>query len=135
LKQAVNSTGRAQVSLCVDDRIYSQAIHRIVARAFLGAPPPGKTMVCHKDGNPLNNVPSNLYYGDATDNGRDAMVHGTTCSGSRNGNAVLTENQIGIILSSPKSGYRLAKEMGVSNSTICRVRARHKPTRVLIQPN
>lgn len=50
-------------------------VHRLVADAFLHRPPPGKTMACHRNGQRQDNRDSNLYWGDASDNARDAATH------------------------------------------------------------
>lgn len=50
-------------------------ICRMVAEVAHGPCPPGK-MVLHRDDNPENNHPSNLYYGDKRDNMLDAIRNG-----------------------------------------------------------
>lgn len=52
-------------------------VHRLVALAFLGRPPEGKTWALHRDGNVANNSSSNLYWGDQADNEQDKIRHGT----------------------------------------------------------
>lgn len=37
-------------------------VHRIVAEAFIGAPPEYKTLINHKDCNKTNNIPENLEW-------------------------------------------------------------------------
>lgn len=51
-------------------------VHVLVARAFLGEPPPGHE-VCHNDGDPTNNSLSNLRYGTKSENAMDRVRHGT----------------------------------------------------------
>ncbi len=122
LVQNIGSAGRAQVSLSHDGKLRSDQVHRLVAKAFIGLPPADKPFVCHKDGNHLNNIPENLYYGDARDNGADAVVHGTIAKGSRNGNSKLTEKQVDQIINDPRSASAVAREIGISISTACRIR-------------
>jgi hypothetical protein len=56
-------------------------IHRIVAMAFLGES--DLPLVRHLDGNPANNIPSNLAWGTSQDNTDDRVRHGrTTYAGS-----------------------------------------------------
>jgi hypothetical protein len=43
-------------------------VHHLVALAFIGEPPEGKTEVNHKDRNPLNNCPDNLEWTDRSGN-------------------------------------------------------------------
>lgn len=51
-------------------------VHREVLKAFVG-PRPEHQQVCHNDGDRTNNTLSNLRYGTASENRRDAMSHGT----------------------------------------------------------
>lgn len=122
LAQSTNSTGRAQVSICVDRRPRSRKVHRLVAEAFHGYPPESRPMVCHRDGNPLNNRPENLYYGTSRSNGQDAARHGTTASGARNGNSKLTTRKAkAIIAMRHLTSSEVSEKMGVHFSTICRI--------------
>lgn len=50
-----------------------QRVHRVVAAAFFGK---SDMMVRHLDGNPMNNVPSNLRYGTPLENSADRIAHG-----------------------------------------------------------
>lgn len=52
-------------------------VHRAVLNAFVGPAPAGAAMGLHADGNPANNVLSNLRWGTDSDNQRDAVKHGT----------------------------------------------------------
>lgn len=123
LAQAINSTGRAQVSICSGGSIKSKKVHRLVCEAFHGPPPAGKAITCHKDGNPLNNRPENIYWGNYSDNGMDASIHGTIARGARNGNSKLTENQARAIKSDTRSSTIISRETGVHFSTVCRIRS------------
>lgn len=122
LAQARKSTGRAQVSISQNGKIKAAHVHRLVAEAFFGLPPEGKPFVCHKDGNCLSNVPENLYYGNARDNGADAIAHGTIANGERNGNSKLTEQQAHSILSDQRSVAVIAKDYGINITTVYRLR-------------
>lgn len=50
-------------------------VHRLIALAFLGAPPAGLE-VRHLDGNPLNAALTNLAYGTKAENMADRTAHG-----------------------------------------------------------
>lgn len=63
------------VSLTKDGAGRMHAVHRLVALAFLGAPPPGHE-VCHRDGDGLNNRVGNLYWGTRAENMQDKVRHG-----------------------------------------------------------
>lgn len=51
-------------------------VHQLVARAFLGPRPPGH-MVCHRNGDYLDNRAVNLTYGTPARNNLDSVRHGT----------------------------------------------------------
>lgn len=55
----------------------SARVHRIICEAFHGPPPEAKSMALHKNGDPRDNRPENLYWGDALDNASDMFEHGT----------------------------------------------------------
>jgi hypothetical protein len=57
-------------------------IHRLVLQAFVGPCPAGQEC-CHGDGDPSNNVLSNLRWGTRSDNRRDSVGHGTHFSTSK----------------------------------------------------
>lgn len=67
-------TGHLLVDLTSDKR-YKKKVHRLVAEAFIG-PCPGGQEVCHRDGDPENNSPDNLYYGSRSENVLDQVTHG-----------------------------------------------------------
>ena len=78
LKQSTTKgNGRLKVTLAKDGRSTNVKVHQLVAQAFLGAAPDGKTLVLHSDGNHLNNRAANLRWGNYSDNVRDSIKHGT----------------------------------------------------------
>ena len=68
--------------------------HRLIAFAFHGWPPEDKPFACHRDGDPLNNHPDNLYWGSPQENMDDRDRHGTTAKGRGNGSAKLTDADV-----------------------------------------
>lgn len=77
MRPGTDNDGYLKVLLrTVDNRSRTMPIHRMVAEAFHGPRPPGQ-QIRHLDGNPQNNVLSNLRYGSATENTRDSIRHGT----------------------------------------------------------
>lgn len=58
------------------------AVHRLVMRTFIGAPPEGLE-VRHLDGNADNNALSNLAYGTHLENVQDSIRHGTHPNGGK----------------------------------------------------
>jgi hypothetical protein len=64
-----------EVNLSTKSKSRHDNIHVLVAEAFLKKPN-WSDRVCHKDDNGHNNHVSNLYWGDASTNGKDAYRHG-----------------------------------------------------------
>lgn len=75
LKAGTTKAGYKLVSLWRDGRGLSCNVHRLVAAAFLGPCPPGME-VRHMDGDPANNVATNLRYGTSSENNLDITRHG-----------------------------------------------------------
>lgn len=78
LKVKVTKHGYHQVNLvpATGSKYRSVTVHTLVSAAYIG-PRPGDLQVCHLDGNPANNVVSNLRYGTASSNTSDSVQHGT----------------------------------------------------------
>ncbi len=97
-------------------------VHQLVAESFIGPRPVNRPEVRHLDGNPANNHAWNLAYGTRAENAQDAVRHGTTAAGSRNGQAKLAEAQVREIRHRYAAGnvtqYELAAEYGVSQPRI-----------------
>jgi hypothetical protein len=55
----------------------SRRISRLVCEAFHGSPPSIRHAAAHNDGNPENNVPSNLRWATPAENMADKKLHGT----------------------------------------------------------
>lgn len=60
--------GRYNVALSVNGSAKKKFIHRLVAEAFLGPAPADKPVVNHKDGNPKNNILTNLEWASISEN-------------------------------------------------------------------
>lgn len=56
-------------------------VHQIIAEIFLGAPPPNRTHVNHKDGNKFNNRASNLEWNSRKEDAEHASRAGLISSG------------------------------------------------------
>ena len=126
---------RANVDVQYDDgNIVRKGVGGLVLLAFIGSPPKG-TEVCHKDGNPMNNNLTNLYYGTSKENKADAKLHGQSLKASYD-NAKLTREQVKEIKTFFKEiGYvrgddtRLAKYYECSRETIGQIRRGERWTR------
>lgn len=107
---------------CLDGRQREVYIHHLVAEAFLGPKPPG-AFVCHRNDIPNDNRLSNLYYGNASTNGRDAFRNGRfSRDGEHNARAKLTWIQVGTIRAKYALGNvtqtQLAKNYGIAQATV-----------------
>lgn len=94
-------------------------VHRLVLLAFVGPCPDG-LQGRHLDGNPKNNNLSNLRYGTRLENAADAIRHGATARGERNGCAKLTREQVLDLRDDADDGMtcdQLAAKYGVTRTT------------------
>jgi hypothetical protein len=99
--------------------------HKLVAGAFLGPQPSPLHQIAHGDGNPRNNHFTNLRWATPRENnGDDRRRHEQTQRGTRNGRAVLTEDDVRSIRQEYATAKRygclsrLARKYGVQPSTI-----------------
>jgi hypothetical protein len=99
------------------------ALHRLVARAFLGECPIG-LHVLHTDGDKNNNRVDNLRYGTPAENIADTERHGKRRKGSRHPLAKLDEDAVQTIRSSGRSCREVAEWFGVSAANVSAVRRR-----------
>lgn len=75
-------SGHLRVALCRDGKVRRWFVHRLVLTAFLGAPSI-EMQACHNDGDPTNNVLTNLRWDTASANARDRLRHGTNDRANR----------------------------------------------------
>lgn len=85
--------GRLRISLRKDGRTFSASIHRLVLLAFVGPCPDGM-QACHYDDDCTNNILDNLRWDTMQSNLADQARNGKVLRGERNGQALLTEEQI-----------------------------------------
>jgi hypothetical protein len=69
--------GYHYVTLYQDEKPMYLRVHRLVAFAFLGAPPTEKHICCHDDGVRTNNLVGNLKWATNSENMKDRVAHGT----------------------------------------------------------
>jgi hypothetical protein len=95
-------------------------VHQLVAMAFIGGKPEGMC-VCHNNGIPSDNRPSNLRYDTPKSNIADMKIHGTVMNGGRNWASALTEQEVIEIFTCPHTKHyyqALSVQYGVSDVTI-----------------
>lgn len=106
---------------------YRRMLHRLVAEAFIHRESSDLTDVCHCDGNPRNNIASNLRWDTHQQNQMDMRKHGTMQDGEKCITAKITEQQMREIRHRANtegrgSGRRLAREFGLSVAQISRIK-------------
>lgn len=118
-KTSINPRGYRTVSVNIDGKVRTHALHLIVMRTFVGDAPPGME-VCHNDGDPSNAALSNLRYDTHSGNMLDRKKHGTELvrRGEDHHKAKLTWRAVREIRSANKSTYQLAREYGVTQGAI-----------------
>src|SRR5262249_22941752 len=115
----VNRLGHLRVDLyCGKDERHLRYVHRLVLEAFVG-PCPNGMEACHNDGNPSNNVLSNLRWDTRKANQEDTFKHGTANIGERNHQAKLSIDAVREIRAAPCTAKEMpAVKYGVSRGTI-----------------
>lgn len=96
--------------------------HQLAYRLFVGSIPQG-LMVLHRCGNAACINPHHLYLGDAGQNARDRVLHGTAATGKRLPHTKLTAADVAAIRASSESCIELARRYGMSRSYIWCIRA------------
>jgi hypothetical protein len=99
LKQSACCGNPGPLKVCLyDDGVgKNMTVHRLVAEAYLGPKPIGKTDCCHNDGNNHNNAAWNLRWDTRAGNLSDMKEHGTVMRGEKNPQALLNNLQAKII--------------------------------------
>lgn len=94
-------------------------VHRMVLESFVSEPLQGQ-ITLHLNGNKLDNRVENLRWGTYMENKHDGKLRGEwrIFTGESHGRALLTEVQVIEIRKSSLSQHALAREYGVSRSTI-----------------
>jgi len=98
--------------------------HRLAWELAAGPIPKG-LHVCHRCDVRACCAPWHFFLGTAADNEADKVRKGRQAYGERNGCAKLTAEQAARIRSSNRSGVSLAREFGVTPTTICKIRRGH----------
>lgn len=124
LNQNLTSDGYLKVSLG-ERKFY---VHKLVAEAFLGHRPSGKTTVNHRDGDKKNNKYSNLEWASRREQAIHCSLLGLrNVKGVRNGRAHMTDSEVITIRSAFKEGASvpsLVATFGISKQTIWDICAR-----------
>ena len=100
----VQNRGYQYVSLRLDGKKKTFAVHRLVLDAFVGPCPHGM-QVAHGDGDPKNNHLSNLRWATPKDNIADRARHGRTAKGEANGSSKLDRHAVKTIKRMKDHGF------------------------------
>jgi hypothetical protein len=120
LRAAANVHGYLAVSLWQNNVGTTWDVHRLVARAFLGAPQAGQE-VLHGPGGPSDNRLENLRYGTSQENNNDQLRDGTRLRGESRWNARLTDGDVRNCRERHAAGESqasLARAFGMSRTAI-----------------
>lgn len=125
LKTNINKNGYEQVRLNVNKIGKNKKIHRLVAEAFLPNPK-NKKCVNHKDSNRFNNVVNNLEWSTHSENTIHGFKNGFIyrLSGENSKNSKLNNKKVIEIYISKKSHRELAKQFGVTKSSITSIKSK-----------
>lgn len=122
LKPDVSEDGYSRIHMYSGNQAKRPLIHRLVAEIFIGPQPCGKPVVAHRDGNPSNNAPSNLYWATPVENAADRKSHGNYPDGEDCPNSRLSNDDAAIIRARHHVGgdsiIYLSKLFSVSRPTI-----------------
>jgi len=125
LKTNINKNGYEQVRLNVNKIGKNKKIHRLVAEAFL-LNSKNKKCVNHKDSNRLNNTVDNLEWCTHSENTIHGFKNGFIyrLSGENSKNSKLNNKKVIEIYISKKSHRELAKQFGVTKSSITSIKSK-----------
>jgi hypothetical protein len=121
IKATPAKSGYHQVKFRRDNKQFTDAVHRVVLRAFVGPRPFGQEGCHFPDRDPANNRLENLRWDTPTANGADAIIHGTTTVGTKNARSKLDDEairEIRRLASEGMSHSRIAPQFGVTRSTV-----------------
>lgn len=125
LRGVPQKSGHIQVQLTPSTSAKSRMmlLHHVVLEAFVGGCPVGYE-TRHLDGNPQNNVLSNLCWGTHVENMEDRERHGRTSRNERHATAKLSDMQVAEMRKRAGDGERgraLAREFGIGYSQAQRI--------------
>lgn len=123
------SVGYHFVALWRDDSQHRVPVHRLVALAFLPDPQADQYQVAHRNGNRLDNRPTNLRWSTPTENAADRLHHGTDARGEKNPRARLTAAQVVEIRTACASGRShtdVARQFNLCRQTVSDIANRRR---------
>lgn len=98
-----------------------EAAHRVAAAHAFG---PSDLHVLHSCDTPTCVEPSHLRYGDTADNAHDRKIRLRGVIGTRNHNAILSEDQVRAIREDARPSREVGADYGVAGRTVRNIRTR-----------
>lgn len=124
LKGSLGVKGYQLISISHKNKRQTKSVHRLVCLAFHGPCPKG-CEVRHLDGNPKNNVPSNLRWGTQIEQWQDRVAHGRVAFGEKHHAAKLTDAEREHLRWAIKNGLcsqrQAARVLGVAQSSVAEI--------------
>lgn len=120
-KPSIIKHGYGTIRHTHESKVITSAIHRMVVETFIGPIPEGM-VICHNDGDKLNNSVGNLRIDTQKGNMADKIPHRTHNFGEVNGSAKLTWADIEKIRLDPRINRLVAEDYGVHEETIRQAR-------------
>ena len=121
LTPVIAPNGYYKLRLYKDGRVYPHSVHRLIALNLI-TNPKNYPEINHKDGDKLNNNPSNLEWVTHKQNKEHAVANGLTAKGEKQGIAKLTEKavrEIRLLYRPGVVGYAfISKHYDVTSQTI-----------------
>jgi hypothetical protein len=112
-------------------RFKKDSLHRKAYEEEIGEIPEG-LIILHSCDNPLCFNPSHLSVGTRADNMKDRDAKNRQSKGETHGTAKLTEDEVREILKDSRSQKEIAEEYGVSQPTICNIKARRRWRHIMV---
>lgn len=125
LKTFPDRDGYRRITIYLGSGQWQQvAVHVLVAETFIGPKPSEAHMVAHGDGDHANNAVGNLRWATQLENEADKREHDRHLAGERHHQHKLTEDEVRAIRTSGERGSVLARQYGVTHTTINDIRNR-----------
>jgi len=121
---SIQSDGYVKIVLIHGAARIQTYAHVLVAETLLGPRPSPDHECAHGNGVRSDNRVSNLRWATKAENTADRWGHGTMCEGEKHKNVKLTEAAVLAIRSSRTPGAKLAREFGISEGHVNRVKRR-----------
>ena len=126
LKQTDRGDGRLIVGLCKNGVSKNYYVCRLYLETFVGLCPEGMEC-CHRDDDPQNNSPDNIYWGTHIQNCEDGRRNGVYLNQSKGENhcrAKLTEKIVKRVRKESKEGkttLAISRELGVTPTCVFKI--------------